>query len=116
MAEKAYLAIDMGASSGRHVVGLFDGAKLRLEETYRFENGPVDVAGCLYWDLLAQWSHVIAGLRAAGARFGNRIASVGVDMDLSLGNAGADEVVLCLDYGLVVVGSALQKEGAAETG
>ena len=43
MAEKAYLAIDMGASSGRHVVGRFDGQQLRLEEVYRFENGPVEV-------------------------------------------------------------------------
>ena len=43
MAEKAYLAVDMGASSGRHVLGLFDGQQLRLEEVYRFENGPVEV-------------------------------------------------------------------------
>ena len=95
MAEKAYLAIDMGASSGRHVVGLFDGAKLRLEETYRFENGPVDVAGSLYWDLLAQWSHVIAGLRAAGSRFGDRIASVGVDTwGVDFGLLGRGDVLL----------------------
>ena len=79
MAQKAYLAIDMGASSGRHVVGRFDGRKLALEEVYRFENGPVQVAGNLYWDLLGQWSHVIRGLRAAGAEAGAQIASVGVD-------------------------------------
>ena len=42
----------MGASSGRHVLGRFDGQRLRLEEVYRFENGPVEVAGRLYWDLL----------------------------------------------------------------
>jgi len=95
MAEKAYLAIDMGASSGRHVVGRFDGAKLRLEETYRFENGPVDVAGSLYWDLLAQWCHVLAGLRAAGARFGDRIASVGVDTwGVDFGLLGRGDVLL----------------------
>ena len=80
MAEKAYLAVDMGASSGRHVLGLFDGEQLRLEEVYRFENGPVEVAGRLYWDLLGQWSHVRQGLRAAAAaRPGDSIASVGVD-------------------------------------
>ena len=79
MPEHAYLAIDMGASSGRHVVGLFDGTRLRLEELYRFENGPVEIAGSLYWDLLQQWSHVTAGLRAAGSRFGGQITSVGVD-------------------------------------
>jgi rhamnulokinase len=79
MAEKAYLAIDMGASSGRHVAGLFDGRTLSLAETYRFENGPVAAAGHLYWDLLAQWSHVTQGLRASAAAHPGQIVSVGVD-------------------------------------
>ncbi len=79
MAQKAYLAVDMGASSGRHVLGLFDGQRLQLEEVYRFENGPVEADGHLFWDLLGQWSHVRQGLRAAGSKCGNSIASVGVD-------------------------------------
>jgi len=79
MAEKAYLAIDMGASSGRHLVGHFDGQRLRLEEVYRFDNGGVEVGGRLYWDLLGLWSHVRLGLRAAGAKAAGAIASVGVD-------------------------------------
>ena len=79
MSERAFLAVDMGASSGRHVVGLFDGNKLRLEEVFRFENGAVEAHGNLYWDLLGLWSHVRQGLRAAGSRFGSQIASVGVD-------------------------------------
>lgn len=79
MAQKAYLAVDMGASSGRHLLGLFDGQQLRLEEVYRFENGAVDVAGRLYWDFLGLWSHVRKGLRAASNNFGQDIFSVGVD-------------------------------------
>jgi rhamnulokinase len=79
MAQKAYLAVDMGASSGRHLLGLFDGNRLQLEEVYRFENGPVEVGGRLYWDLLGQWSHVRRGLWAAGNKCGADIASVGVD-------------------------------------
>jgi rhamnulokinase len=79
MSEKAYLAVDMGASSGRHVLGRFDGKTLSLEEVYRFENGPVEVGGSLYWDLLGQWTHVQNGLRAAGARPDAKVASVGVD-------------------------------------
>ena len=79
MTQKTYVAVDMGASSGRAVAGLFDGQKLQLEEVYRFENGPVGVAGHLYWDLLCQWSHVRQGLRAAGAKWGNNVTSVGVD-------------------------------------
>ncbi len=79
MADKAYLAIDMGASSGRHVVGLFDGRRIRLEEVYRFENGPVEADGRMYWDLLHLWTHVRQGLRAAASRFPGQIGSVGVD-------------------------------------
>jgi rhamnulokinase len=79
MKEKAYLAIDIGASSGRHVLSHFDGQRLRLEEVYRFDNGPVEVIGSLHWDLLGQWSQVCQGLRAAGGKTGGRIVSVGVD-------------------------------------
>ena len=79
MAEKAYLAIDMGASSGRLMIGRFDGQRLRLEEVHRFENGPVDLAGRLYWDLPGLWSSVRQGLSAAAAEGGGPIVSVGVD-------------------------------------
>jgi len=78
VAQRAYLAIDIGASSGRHVVGRFDGKRIALEEVYRFENGPVPVAQSLYWDLLGQWSHILQGMKAAAA-LGMPIASVGVD-------------------------------------
>ena len=99
MATKAYLAVDMGASSGRHVVGRFDGRQITLEEVYRFENGPVDVAGSLHWDLLGQWSNVLAGLRAAGARVDDRIASVGVDTwGVDFGLLGKNDVLLGNPY------------------
>jgi len=94
--EKAYLAIDMGASSGRHLIGRFDGRRLRLDEVYRFENGPVDLAGRLYWDLPGLWSRVRQGLAAAGAaEGGDAIVSVGVDtwgVDFGL-LAGNDELL-----------------------
>ena len=79
MAEKAYLAVDIGASSGRHVLGLFAGGQLRLEEVYRFENGGIEAADRLQWDLLGQWSHIRQGLRAAAAKRGDGVASIGVD-------------------------------------
>lgn len=79
MAYKAYLAVDLGASSGRHVLGRFDGQNLTLEELYRFDNGPVEALGTLYWDLLSLWSHVKHGLRAAASRAGGPVVSVGVD-------------------------------------
>ena len=95
MAEKAYLAIDMGASSGRHLLGRFDGRKLSLEEVYRFENGPVEVLGSLFWDLLGLWTHVRNGLRVAGSRLGSGIRSVGVDTwGVDFGLLGRDGVLL----------------------
>ena len=99
MASKAYLAVDMGASSGRHVVGRFDGRKITLEEVYRFENGAVDVAGNLHWDLLGQWSHVLAGIRAAGARVDGPIESMGVDTwGVDFGLLGKDDLLLGNPY------------------
>jgi rhamnulokinase len=79
MPQRAYLAIDLGASSGRHVAGLFDGKMLSLAEIHRFANGPTAAAGHLYWDVLALWGHVLDGLRAAAARHPGQITSVGVD-------------------------------------
>ena len=79
MTLKTYLAIDMGASNGRHLAGQFDGNTLTLKELYRFENGTTDLAGTLYWNLPSLWQHVQTGLQAAGAAFGNEIVSVGVD-------------------------------------
>ena len=99
MTEKAYLAIDMGTSSGRHVVGRFDGQRLHLEEVYRFENGGVDLAGSLFWDLPALWNHVRNGMRTAGSRFGREIVSVGVDTwGVDFGLLGRNDTLLGNPY------------------
>ncbi|MDR0520689.1 MAG: rhamnulokinase [Planctomycetaceae bacterium] len=79
MKHKTYLAVDAGASSGRLMAGHFDGEKLQIEEIYRFENGPVDIAGTLYWNLPSLWTHIKTGLQIAGAKFGSSIVSAGVD-------------------------------------
>ena len=76
---KVYLAVDLGASSGRVLAGLFDGRRLRLEEVHRFENGPVVAAGTMYWDILRLWGNIVDGLRAAGVKYGDAVVSVGVD-------------------------------------
>lgn len=95
MTEKAYLAIDMGASSGRHLAGLFDGRQLRLEDVYRFDNGPVELAGHLHWDFLEQWKHVRRGLRLAADTVGGCVASVGIDTwGLDFGLLGRNDQLL----------------------
>ena len=79
MADQIYLAIDLGAESGRVMAGLFDGVTVRLEELHRFPNGPVHLADTMRWDLLRLWSEIQTGLAKAAARFGQNIISVGVD-------------------------------------
>jgi rhamnulokinase len=76
---KVFLAVDLGASSGRVVGALFDGKSIQLEEVFRFENGGVTANDQLYWDVLRQWTNIQQGLRAAHGKYGDRIASVGVD-------------------------------------
>ena len=71
------VAVDLGAESGRAVVGTFDGERLALEDVHRFPNVPVTLAGTLHWDFLRLFGDVIAGLRRAAA--GGPVASVGVD-------------------------------------
>uniref|UniRef100_A0A7C2K1F4 Rhamnulokinase n=1 Tax=Schlesneria paludicola TaxID=360056 RepID=A0A7C2K1F4_9PLAN len=79
MSKKCYLAVDLGAESGRVIAGLFDGRQIRLEELHRFPNGPVSVGDTLRWDVLRLWSEIQTGLSKAAAKFGGQIVSVGVD-------------------------------------
>jgi rhamnulokinase len=95
MARKVALAVDLGASGGRVVSGAFDGRLLELEELHRFENGPVPLAGQLVWDLPRLWQEVTEGLRAAAARHGQGVSSVGVD------TWGVDFAFLGSDGGLL---------------
>ena len=60
---KYCLAIDMGASSGRHILGYVENGKLKLEEIYRFENGIVDVDGTLCWDIDKLFTEIKNGLK-----------------------------------------------------
>lgn len=57
-----YLAIDIGASSGRHILGSIENGKLTLEEIYRFENGILSENGSLVWDIQALTNEVINGI------------------------------------------------------
>ena len=52
MADLKMLAIDLGASSGRGIVGRFDGNRLTLEENHRFSNDPVQAGSVFSWDIL----------------------------------------------------------------
>ncbi len=60
---KYCLAIDMGASSGRHILGYIEDGKLKLQEIYRFENGIVDIDGNLCWDVDHLFNEIKNGLK-----------------------------------------------------
>jgi rhamnulokinase len=74
-----YLAFDLGAESGRAILGHFDGQLLELEEIHRFANGPVQVGDSLFWDVLSMWTEIKAGLRKASHSYSGEIASLGLD-------------------------------------
>ncbi|EDY19371.1 carbohydrate kinase FGGY [Chthoniobacter flavus Ellin428] len=73
-----HIACDLGAESGRVMLGTFDGQRLKLEEIHRFPNGPVRVHDSLRWNLLGIYREILQGLRMAAQR-GHPIASIGVD-------------------------------------
>jgi rhamnulokinase len=96
---KYYLAIDIGASSGRHIVGWMDGGDLKTEEVYRFPNGVTESEGHLTWDIDALVSYVKEGIDKARGKFGE-IESLSVDtwgVDYVL-MRGEQEVYPCYAY------------------
>ena len=75
---KNYLAIDIGASSGRHIVGWMENGVLRTEEVYRFPNSVQRVDGHLEWDIDSLFANVKQGIREAFAKYPN-IESLSID-------------------------------------
>jgi len=73
-----YLAVDIGASSGRHIIGWVENGKMHLQEVYRFENRLIRQNGHLCWDIDALYSEVLAGIKACREQ-GFTPATVGID-------------------------------------
>ena len=81
MAAHNFLAFDLGAESGRAVLGMLGDGRLSLEERHRFPNPVGRMNGHLYWNLLAQWEELKTGLRKAAGEESKRpeIHGIGVD-------------------------------------
>lgn len=71
------LAFDFGASSGRAILGSFNGSEIKLQEVHRFSNDPVTVNGTMYWDVLRLFYEIKQGL--IKAKFQGKIDSIGID-------------------------------------
>lgn len=84
---KFYLAIDIGASSGRHILGWLEDGDLQTNEVYRFSNGVTEADGHLIWDVEKLFFHVKAGIAKA-------FAQVGAIESLSIDTWGVDYVLL----------------------
>jgi rhamnulokinase len=86
---RTFAAVDLGASSGRVMVGRVDRSALELTAVHRFANEPVRAGGTLHWDILALYRELLAGLGKAGP-----VDSVGIDS-------------WAVDYGLLDASGAL---------
>ncbi len=76
---QTFLAFDLGAESGRAIVGQFDGERLQLSEPHRFPNPPVHLPDGIHWDILRLWAEMKQGLTLAVQKFGSHLTSLGID-------------------------------------
>ncbi|GHT80571.1 L-fuculose kinase [Bacteroidia bacterium] len=73
-----YLAIDLGAGSGRAIVGTIENGQIRLDEVHRFSNKPVKLGGTLYWNFLSLYDNILQGIQAA-VKKGYQLQGLAVD-------------------------------------
>lgn len=82
------IAFDLGASSGKMMLGEFDGERLQTQIIHRFSNRQVNVGGDLYWDILGIYTNITEGIRKGRVLAGEAIGSLGMDS-------------YCNDFGLI---------------
>ncbi len=76
---KVFIAVDLGAGSGRVIAAKTDFSKLALEEIHRFDNPGTDLPGGSYWNILGLYREILEGLRRAVELHGENIVSIGID-------------------------------------
>lgn len=99
MVMNCYLAIDIGASSGRHIVGWKENNNIRTEEVFRFPNGVKEENGHLVWDIKSLAENVVKGIKAAFEKYPH-IKSLAIDtwaVDYVL-LRGKQEILPCYAY------------------
>ena len=84
---RKFLAFDIGASSGRAVVGIFNKGKLALDEVHRFPNESIKICGSIHWDVLRLFFEIKKGLSLFTKKYGDDLDGIGIDtwgMDFAL--------------------------------
>ena len=77
--EQCFFAVDLGATSGRTILGSFTPEGLKMEEINRFSNHLIEVTGHYYWDIYELYRNIIEGLKLASRKEGVEIVSIGID-------------------------------------
>jgi len=94
-----FLAFDLGAESGRTILGRLEKGRLLTRELTRFPNGPVQVLGHLHWNIYTLYEEIKKGIRAGLAESGNRLTSLAVDTwGVDFGLLAPDGTVLGLPF------------------
>ena len=75
---KCFFAVDLGATSGRTIIGSLNEGRFGLEELTRFDNNLIQVGGHFYWDIYALYNEIVKGLKLVAKR-GVEISSIGID-------------------------------------
>jgi rhamnulokinase len=92
---KNYLAFDLGAESGRAILGTIDGGRLHLEELHRFPNQPVRIPAGLFWDAFRLFHEIQHGLSIAGREGRIELQGIGIDTwGVDFGLLGPDGALL----------------------
>ena len=76
--KKYFFAVDLGATSGRTIIGTLGDKRIELEELTRFDNNLIETGGHFYWDIYALYNEIIKGLKLAAQRE-LPICSIGID-------------------------------------
>ena len=79
MADKVYLAVDLGAGSGRLMAARFDSKTITLEEVSRWASAPVKVGASYHWDAKAIFGEIVSAVKKARSLYGDSIVSLGID-------------------------------------
>ena len=93
--KQCFFAVDLGATSGRTILGTFTSNGLEMEEVNRFPNHLIEAGRHFYWDIYELYRHIIEGLRIA-ARKGVEITSIGID------TWGVDFVCVDIDGRIII--------------
>ena len=92
--KQSFLAVDLGATSGRTILGFLQNSKIEMEELTRFKNGYIELQGHFFWDIYSLYSEILRGLKTAADR-GINLTSIAID------TWGVDFVLIGKDGGIL---------------